>query len=350
MGLFDITPSFSGRRGYSKELYRTFEAQNNIAPIRLDAERKLQPFQTAQNLVNLDQFLTGTPEMEIPSYTYVPAVYRKKKEDDGGFFSNFFDPVNQLTGGGSMLMGGLFGGGGKGKELAQKAYWKPNGTTRRAAQRGFLDIYNNAIIPAMTEAQTKMRTADIADVQNLSPAMREALRTANPDAARLLDELDRQAQGDLQAGAALNASELRNIQQAMRAGQSARGMGFGPADNFQEALQSLNYGRGLQQQRRAFAGDVLAQLQGFYGNPFERVLGRNSTAGQAPGVGGQGIQASRLQNYINPESAYAQDVNSWNAQAQQMIANAGAENNAALLGGIISAVGNIAGGAAGAAI
>jgi hypothetical protein len=356
--IFDINPGFTGKRGYAKELYKTFKTQQGLAPLRIQEEAKLQPYMTAQNLVNLDQFLTGTPEMDIPQYAYEPAVYRKT-EKKGGLFSGGNLLAGVLSGGASMVpdiigsktgngftSGDLFGGGGgSGRELVRRERWTPNGTVRRGAQRGFLDIYNNAIIPTLTEAQTKMRTADISDVKNLSPEMRAALRASNPAAAALLDELEGQAQGDLAAGASLNPSELRNIQQAARMGQSARGMGSGPIDNFEEALKSLNYGRALQNDRRGFAGDVINQSQAFYGNPFQNILNRNSTAGQAGGIAGQGLGGSRLGNYINPESQYASDINSWNAQAQQMVTNAGAENNAAMISGIMSMFGNIGGGA-----
>jgi hypothetical protein len=342
MSLFDISPNAVYQPGYGAQTRKTLQNQISLAPQLYQANEQFQPLYGSLNLQNIDQFLNGTPEQVYDTYSFRNPVYKS-----GGGGGGLFDTAFDLSPGSPGIFD-LFGGGGDGKKLVRPGGWKKSGSATRGAQRGFLDMYLNDIIPSTLQAQTKQRSADIADVANLGPEAREALRKANPEAAALLDQLYGSAQSDLALGASLNDSETRNIQQASRAGQSARGMGLGPNDNFQEALSSLDYGRGLENQRRGFAGGVFSQLQNFYGDPFQAILGRSSQSG-AQALGGQGIGASRQGSLFNPESSYAQDVFNTSLNQRQSVENAGASANAAMLGGIISAIGGIGGGAAGAA-
>lgn len=342
MSLFDVTPSAVFQPGYGAQTRNTLKNQISLAPQLYQANEQYQPLYGALNLQNVDQFLNGTPEQVYDTYSYTNPIYR----GGGGGGNDPFGTLLDLSPGSPTLLGGLFGGGDSHKgELLKKGGWKKSGSATRGAQRGFLDMYLNDIIPSTLQAQTKQRASDISDVARLGPESRAALRLANPDSANLLDQLYAQANSDLGLGTQLNQSEERLLQQSARSGQSARGMGLGPNDNFNEALMSLNYGRGLQDQRRQFAGGVMAQMDDFYGDPFQAILGRSSQSG-AQNLGGQGLGASHQGNLFSPESSYAQDVYNTSLNQRQSVNNAGASANAAMLGGIISAIGGVGGSAA----
>ncbi len=374
-------------RNYANEMRKTLEAQTQLAPQLFQSQQQFAPLYNSLNLQNLNDFLLGTPEQSYQQWAWQKPIYGDEDGAQGGkivYNGNKFggyhdgqwkggnDPYNFSGGEDSnfladlnsdmskppslQLMNILDGSsalfGDDDKKTLKKGRYIPYGTGVRPAQRGFLDLYSNEIMPVVDETTARsasyQREHDVADVQKLSPAMREALRKANPEAAALLDELDRQAMGDLELGASLNPSETRNIQQALRAGQSARGMGVGPLDNFQEALTSLDYGRGLQDSRRGFARQTVDDLSSFYTNPFETILARgNNNAALGLGQANQSLMNSAVSNLFNPESSYAGDVygSNFNYSAAKHI---NSENNQnALIAAGISSVGGMAGGAMG---
>lgn len=126
------------------------------------------------------------------------------------------------------------------------------------------------------------------------------------------------------------------MQQATRAAQAARGMSTGPREAFDEALNSLNYGRGLQDQRRAFASSLVGQNQSMYQEPIMAILGRPSNAGGAGQAflgqaGGWNTQPG-LMNQV----PVAQDaaMTTFNANAAANLA--GANNKAGFYSGLAS--------------
>lgn len=202
---------------------------------------------------------------------------------------------------------------------------------------GLLSMYENDIAPAIARTNSATasmsRGADIADLNRYSPELRMALRSANPEGAGLLDTLTNQAQSDLNMGAGLNPSEMRTVSQSVRGGQAARGMGMGPMDNFQEALKSLNYGRGLQDQRRGFASNVLGQNQSFYGDPSLAILGRSSGTGSAA----QGFLGQASQMPGAPDlSRTAGDIGGSLFNARSAAEIAGSNNDAAMASGVMN--------------
>ena len=404
MGLFDINPQ-AVSRNYGAEMRKALEAQIGLMGPYFQAMAGNQGagttgiagLQNGLNLQNIDQFLTGTGEQEYDIMGWQAPVYSRPQggRQGGGIsqlqgFNPFLPGYNDKTFGmggsaGSSIPGGFIPGQGsrtgmskyipgpldtvdpisgmqglmglfgddekKAKaRLLQRGQYVKTGTGRRAAQRGFLDIYNESIIPEMLKARTQQRSGDISDIQNLSPAAREALRTSNPQAAQLLDQLYGDATRDLSLGAQLNQSETRNISNAVRGGQAARGMGMGPRDNFDEALTSLDYGRGLQADRRSFAGATSGLLDNFYGRSLNAILGRDisGAAGGLAGMGqGGGMAGGALSSFMNPESQYSYGINDFNANSQQSANNIAAQNNAAMLSGIMNMVGQMGGGAMG---
>ena len=180
---------------------------------------------------------------------------------------------------------------------------------------GFLSEYTNSIMPqlvgAQSNANTATRTANISDAMNLSGAYNTATRAANPGAAGLLDQLSATAQQQLGYGTQLTQPEQFQLNQSVRAGQAARGMGQGPSDVFQESMADTNMGQNLLQQREGAAGGAANELQGFYGNPVGAISGMSSGAGMSSSglaglASGAGSEALGLTSgQFNPQSSMA---------------------------------------------
>lgn len=80
------------------------------------------------------------------------------------------------------------------------------------------------------------------------PQYSAAIQSADPERARLYNALTAQANQDLASGGRLDPATLREVQQGVRSAQAARGMGFGPADVYTEAMQ---IGSAAEARRRA---------------------------------------------------------------------------------------------------
>jgi hypothetical protein len=204
---------------------------------------------------------------------------------------------------------------------------------------------------------TSQREGDVQDVENLGPRAIAAFKQANPELAGLLTEMNSQALEGLKQGGSLDPSQVRDVQQYVRQGQSARGMGLGPADDFAEVLGLSQYGAQQQAMRRAYAGEVMGQDYNMANVPFMSVLGRPVTstplAAQTAGGTYQGIG----QGQFDPFSSYFGDLNNTNYNAKWgdrfQVQNMNAARNAGMVNAgasIASSVMGSAGGAAGGAI
>lgn len=253
----------------------------------------------------------------------------------------------------------MFFGGGDSKPPRQLV--SPSGyrTTQhtQAAQQGLLGLYENAIAPTMERTQEAMsssqRASDVADVGNLGPAAMRAIAMSDPGSAGLVDMATSQAQHELGMGGNLTAAQLRQAQQAVRARSTGMLGGTGSAGDLNEAMGIGAYGQQLQQGRRQYAGQVLGQRQNFYGDAFNRILGR-------PGAGmgsssnalnqASGMMGNNIMSMLNPQSSYAGDLYNTNYNALVNGAIANANNKNALIGAGISAVGQLGGAAMGAMV
>lgn len=201
------------------------------------------------------------------------------------------------------------------------------------------------VSPQMQELQSSgelaQRERDISSVEQLGARAVSALRSADPNQARLLDALNQQAQTDLAAGTGLSESESNQLSQQVRAAQASRGMGFGMPDGVLEAYTLGDRGRQVQNQRRQFAGDVARLNAGTGQDPFMAVLGRPSqSVAQGQALLGQGQSAAQGAgpSLFNPESSYAADVfnTNYNGQAAADIAQANATSS--IIAGGLSAL------------
>ena len=98
-----------------------------------------------------------------------------------------------------------------------------------------------------------------------------------------------QAQEGVEMGGQLTPYEQRQVSQGTRAGQAARGLGYGPRDVAYENIAQLETGRAEKQRRFAKGAQAIGLSQAVYGGPFMQVLGMPSgmSPTAAAGIGGQ---------------------------------------------------------------
>lgn len=217
-------------------------------------------------------------------------------------------------------------------------------------QRGLLDIYARDINPAMSSmeqtADSTRRQADLADVEAYGGRATSALLAADSYKKQLSDELSRQALSELRAGATLDPSLRREVQQSYRNAATARGMAYNPSSAAEEAYFTGLQAEQLRRNRQQFAQGALAQRQQLTGDPFMQILGRpGQSFAASQGFGGHGMAvgqtAARL---FSPESQYAADIAASNYQGQLAARTASAQNKAAVIGGAFQGLGMAFGG------
>lgn len=263
-------------------------------------------------------------------------------------------PMDPISG----LLGGLFGGGDSGppRRLVTPSGWQTVSHTV-APQRGLLDIYSQDIAPTMgrieREQMSAQRGGDVSDFAQYGPGAVSAMEGMDPATRALMGSLTSTANSDLSYGTGLDPASEELLKRSTRGAQASRGMGYGPADAYGESLGLLQLGQQLKGQRMATASGVAGLRDALYGAPARALLSRPGSgtgstmaaAGQAMGLGGgQG----NFMSFLNPESSYAQDLYNTNFNSLVNAAIGNANNQNALIGAGISAVGSLAGGAMGA--
>ena len=209
-----------------------------------------------------------------------------------------------------------------------------------------LSLYENEITPTLSRidarATRSQREADLRAVQELGPGYTEALMDADPERAGLLRTLTSQAQEELGLGGRLSAAEQRAIQQDVMGNRSAMGMGYGPSDAAYLSLAQMQGRQGRKRERQQFAGGVAQMRTQMLGDPFMQITGRPSRVGYGSGAGIYGqTQGMSPTNLFNPESQYAGNLYSANAQAKLAARTATASNRSSMIGAGIGAFGSI---------
>lgn len=126
---------------------------------------------------------------------------------------------------------------------------------------------------------SQQRAAELSDVEKyaaLIPGLLE--KGESPETTALRKTLMGQISDELSMGSQLTAEQQRQVNQATRSGQLARGMGYGQGDVNREAVATSLAGQDLLNQRQSKASQMLAQEYQRVGNPFDTILNR-STAG-----------------------------------------------------------------------
>lgn len=216
--------------------------------------------------------------------------------------------------------------------------------------KGLLRLYREDVTPQMahTEAEASRiaRESALADVERYGSRATAALLDSDPYKKQISDELSRQALTELQAGATLDPSLRREVQQSYRQGLAARGMAYSPHTPSEEAFYTGQAAEQLRRGRQQMASQVLAQRQQLTGDPFLQILGRPGQAfGAAQGMGAQGFGvAQTTARLFSPESQYGADLASGNQASLLAARSAQAQAKAGVISGMFQGLGAIGGG------
>ena len=200
------------------------------------------------------------------------------------------------------------------------------------------------------ETLAAQREADISAIEDYGTramqGYRAAADAANPEQAALMAELNKQALSDLKLGGQLNASEQRDLQQAARGAQAARGFGYGINDAAIESWAQMQGSDQKRRQRQGFAQSMAGLNQANSVDPFMAILGRPSS--MTPAMTGSFVGQAQGFNpgaMFSPESQYAADIYNQNYQGQLAARTATAKNRASMIGAGMGAVGGMFGAA-----
>jgi hypothetical protein len=178
-----------------------------------------------------------------------------------------------------------------------------------------------------------LRAEEIKQLGQFAPQYVQTFRGA-AGSQGLLSGLQQQAEQDLAAGSSLTPEETRQAQQASRAAFAGRGLGLTNRAIGSEILNQYGLGQERLQQRRQFAGQTAAQLEGS-GMPqyYQTMMGGGSLQNLMALTGqGQGLVGyNQGSNFFNPESQMAMDISAQRTQGKAAAGAANAANKSAML-------------------
>ena len=214
--------------------------------------------------------------------------------------------------------------------------------------KGILRLLEEDVLPAQqratTAAQKLQREGDLRDMQELGPQYIEALKSANPDQAALVDKLTTRANQGMDQG--LSEFERHRFEQNWRSANRGRLGNTGTAGAAAETFYMADRERDRDLQNRQLAMQAVGLNQSVYGDPFLQITGRqsgavpyaNATMGQ-----GQGIASMAGPQLFNERDPLAHNLALTGYQAQVDSQIAGANAMAGMIGGGIGALGKIGG-------
>lgn len=311
-------------------------AKRDLAPSVYATEAQYDPMYGGLELSNMHDLLFGT-EATSRKLPYSEVIHGFRNIETGAFSET--DPFAGM----SPTTAALLKASGK---LPSWAPWDEQvqrfRTVEVPKQEGYLSMADKASRSAdnlAAESATRQRTNNINDYANLGPEALAALKASDPETAKMLDELTRQSQEELQMGTSLDPSQRRLVQQSVREGQAARGMGFGPADNYEEALGVSEFGQEQRQQRRLQASSVIGLRQGIYGDATRQMVSQSGTPygsdylSSAYGIS-HGSGPRLFGSSINANDVADSNFNAANARSIADKNNAAATNAAYVQGGV----------------
>jgi len=217
-----------------------------------------------------------------------------------------------------------------------------------ALQREYLPQYNQMLLdlerelaPQWYDLQQTEREREAKSVSELAPLIRGS--TDTPEMAAMRAELGRQIAGELQSGMAMDPEMQREIEQGVRAAQSARGVVRGTAPVATEALIKGSAAANLRKARQQAAQQFITFQNQTQVDPWAAVTGRQMNPNYAQGQAPQ-PQFARL-NQMLPGLLDA--TSQRNAQQYQLNYNA-AQANASRKSGLGGAIGGLLGAGIGA--
>lgn len=216
-------------------------------------------------------------------------------------------------------------------------------------QPGYLDLYKNSIVPAMSQieanANRSTRTANINDLTTLGPGALTAIQGANPQQAQLMDQLTKSASSQLQLGTVLDPNQVDQINSMVLGDWANRGLGTSNPAQLDQAMQYFAGGQNLLQQRQANAGAVAGMQNEFYTDPIMRMLMGGSDASR---TGQQLTDTSAGFGFGGSTTLPMDQATSMLGGAATSAANASiasGNNSAGMIGGGLGAAGAIGGAA-----
>jgi len=182
--------------------------------------------------------------------------------------------------------------------------------------------------PQFQSLQEQLRSADISaqlgDVSRLAPQLQGIRQAAEtPEATAIRKTLADQILAEIQAGESLTDEQLRGVEQGVRSGQQARGLGFGQGSANREAVARSLEGRRLGLQRRAEAQSFLGQESQQQIDPFLAIAGRPATAQATalPFITSPGTQVQSAGQVSSPTQLGSGLLGMAGQQQQQQLAN-----------------------------
>lgn len=200
---------------------------------------------------------------------------------------------------------------------------------------GLVDLY--------TQAAGRSRSAEVADLQRYGPELANLYRNLDPAQNNLLQQLYGQASRDLSMPVEDDPEVIRELQQAARAAQAARGFGYSTSDAINEAAfvgrEGVLFKDAMKRQRQDFGLRTLGAGAATTPDVSAILLGRTGVAPFGAAAGAAGAAGARMPTF-DPFNAYGAQVGAQNAYAQNAY-NANLGNLASGAGGSLF---NLAGG------
>ena len=332
-------------RNYSQETSDALRTQIQLAPQQYAAEAQYRPLYNALDLQGLEKTLNGTQAQTTTTPT--SSTVWGWRNGNGEFREGDAMPqataTMRSTGQGAAGVGALYANQTPNDRAANA--WTRSSVERNSsvtsttpAQRGMLDIYENDLMPSMARmdafGKDQQLQADMGAIDKYGRRVGDAMRDASGNTG-LLRSLNAQAQEGLDAGASLDPSLRREVQQSIRAGQAARGFGYGTNDLASEAVMTAQQSQALREKRQAFGMQMVGVNQASSGDPFMALLGRPAqSTQQGQQIGSQAYSGSRTMgaSLFQPESQYNADIANQYYQGQLSQNAASGANKTAMIG------------------
>ena len=248
-----------------------------------------------------------------------------------------------------------------GKQIAAEGRLQPALTAQQMASfrgqaQGLLGLYGDLYAPAQ-QMQERYGADQLAMLgRGGQMATQAAIGSMDATTRGIYDTFGQQALSDLQMGSSLNVQETTQAQQSARAAAQSRGLSFSRQGSDLEILNTYSMGQRRQAQRQGVAqqayqmGTTQQQigLQGFLNPAYQ--------ASQQYGLSGlvQSAQASYgslgQSSFLQPESQYLANIRANRIQMETAIQSANAARSGSIIGGALSAAGQIGGAAIGQGI
>lgn len=207
------------------------------------------------------------------------------------------------------------------------------------AQLGLQSQFGPLASAVTSENQRQDALNQLFNVAQLSPGLRDVQFAADPTTEATRQTLGGSVLEQLQAGASLDPSLRREVQQATRQGQTARGISFGAAPIAQEALFTGQLANQLRQQRQQAAENLIRLNVGTQPDPFSFAQGGGAQpfAGLQTQVPSGGFGQQFLSSQIGPEQQRQLQQAQLNFNADQLAAQGGFSGAGAVGGALAGA-------------